>query len=77
MSTIYLWYTGFPSFGLDPKDPAILGLKACSRPFVNLTQLKLDPSTSRFTVQASSNCAIQDIKPRHIGTYVEHEHIKT
>ena len=27
--TILLWYTGPVSLGLDPKDPATLGLKAC------------------------------------------------
>ena len=27
--SILLWYTGPPSLGLDLKDPAILGLKAC------------------------------------------------
>ena len=54
--TMLLRYTGPPSLGLDPKDPAILGLKACWRLFVYLTQLGLDPQTTRLTVQASSNC---------------------
>ena len=31
--TMLLWYTGLPSLGLDPKDPAILGLKACLKLF--------------------------------------------
>ena len=36
--TISLWYTGPPPcLGLDPKDPEILGLKACWKLFVNLT----------------------------------------
>ena len=45
-----------PSLGLDPKDSEILGLKACRRLFVNLTQLGLDPPTTQLTVQATSNC---------------------
>ena len=55
-STMLLWYTGPPSLGLDPKDSEILGLKACRRLFVNLTQLGLDPPTTQLTVQATSNC---------------------
>ena len=53
--TILLWYTRTPGLGLDPKDPAILGLKA-------LTQPELDTSTTRLTVQASSNCATLPLK---------------
>ena len=55
--TILLWYTGPPSLGLDPKDPAILGLEACWRLFVNLTQLGLDLPTTWLTVQTSVNHA--------------------
>ena len=29
LPTILLWYTGPPSLGLDPKDPAVLRLEAC------------------------------------------------
>ena len=55
--TILLWYTGPPSLGLDPKDPAILGLKAFWRILLTLTQLGLNLPTAWLTVQASSNWA--------------------
>ena len=53
--TMLLWYIGPPCLGLDPKDPAILGLQACWRLFVNLTQLRFD--LPWLTFQAFSNCA--------------------
>ena len=43
---ILWWYTWPPSLGLDPRDPKLLGLKACLRLFVNLTQLGLDLPTA-------------------------------
>ena len=57
LTILLLWYTEPPSLGHDLKDPAILGLKACWRLFVNLTQIGLDLPTAWLTVQASSNCA--------------------
>ena len=54
---ILLWYTGPPSLGLDPKDPAILGLKAFWKILFTLTQLGLNLPTAWLTVQASSNWA--------------------
>ena len=43
---ILLWYTRPPSLGLDSKDPAILGLETCCKPFDNMTQLGLDLPTT-------------------------------
>ena len=55
--TMLLWCREPKSLGLNSKDPAFLGLKLCWRLFVTLTQLGLDPPTTRLTVQDSSNCA--------------------
>ena len=55
--TIFIWYTGLPKLGLDPKDIAILGSKACCRHFVNLTQLGPDLPTAWLTVEPSCNCS--------------------
>ena len=56
MLTILLWYTGPPSLGLDPKDLAILGLKACFGQFdpagIRSTNLMID-SLSLFQLRHS------------------------
>ena len=40
--TTFIWYTGLPKSGMNPKGRAILRSKACCRHFVNLTQLGLE-----------------------------------
>ena len=54
--TIWLWYAGPLSLGLDPKDSAILRLQSLLKDFLILARLRLELPTAWLTAQASSNC---------------------